>query len=919
MTDAIILKGLKQNNLKNITLTIPKKKIVVFTGVSGSGKSSIVFDTIAAEAARQIGETFPKYVRARMPKYPRPDCDSIENLSPSVIIDQSPMGANSRSTVGTSSEIYSALRLLFSRIGQPYAGSASFFSFNDPEGMCPKCGGLGEIADINLDAILDKSKSLNQGAIKDYVMGASWYFKNNCKSGYFDLDKPVCDYTAEEMHLLLHGTEKNVRPRVFGICTVYRQQYLNRDSENINTERSEQFVLRKPCSLCHGKRLNRIALSCWINGYSISDLCDMELTDLVKVLGEIYDPTVQDLVQGIIRSLNRMIDIGLGYLSLSRPTQSLSGGEAQRVKLVRYLGSSLTDMLYIFDEPSVGMHPRDVYRMNRLLQELRDKGNTVLVVEHDEDVIAIADEVIDVGPLAGTEGGRIVFQGSYEQLLVSGTKTGNALSALKHIPAKQEKPLEFLPIRNANLHNLKNCCVDIPLHCICVVTGVAGSGKSSLMQVFAETYKDRVVRIDQKPITATNRSTPASFMGFMDEIRKVFAKETGADAGMFSFNSLGGCKKCHGKGEIVTELAFMDPIVTTCEECGGKRYSAEALSYTYKDKTILDVLSMTAQEAEQFFDNIKIQKKIRAMNEVGLSYLTLGQPMSTLSGGERQRIKLADSLSKKGSIYLLDEPTTGLHPTDTDNLMQLFRSLLKKGNSVIIIEHNLEVMKMADYILDIGPDGGKNGGQVVFSGTPREMLSASTITAQCLQRSNSGQRFTPEEMRRLTAIREENREEEDMNGLRLNPIGRVECAEGDFRIVLCREYRDALTGLSGFSHVQVLWWFDGCDNDHDRAVMTVQKPYTKGPEILGTFATRAPARPNPIAITPCEILSVDAEKGVVHLSYIDAMEGTPVLDIKPYTPSLDRVDSAKTPQWCAHWPKSYEESGDFDWESEFNF
>jgi len=921
----ILIKGLRQNNLKNINLTIPKGKLVVFTGVSGSGKSSIVFDTVAAESARQTNETYPAYIRSRLPKYPKPDFDFMENLSPSVVIDQSPMGSNARSTVGTASEIYSALRLLFSRLGKPYAGSASFFSFNDPAGMCSACAGLGLVTDIDLDAIIDRDKSLNQGAITDSILQVgSWYWKQYIASGFFDPDKPIKEYSEKEMNLFLYGSEsghdKPLSKRVPGLYNLYKKRYLIRDSSHIAMEKADRLLTQKPCFLCRGRRLNPIALSCWINGNSIADLCEMELTELYRELEKISSPSVRDLVDGIRLSVRRMIDIGLGYLNLSRPIDSLSGGEAQRVKLVRHLSSSLSDMLYIFDEPSTGLHPRDVYRMNALLTELRDKGNTVLVVEHDEDVISIADEVIDIGPLAGAEGGRVVFQGSYQALLESDTLTGRALKKGKRLSPAPLSPTGFLPLRNACLHNLKGCDVDIPLGCICVITGVAGSGKSSLVQTFAEKYRDRIIRIDQKPVTATNRSTPASYLSFWDEIRKEFAEVNHTDIGMFSFNSLGGCPHCKGKGEIVTELAFMDPIVTTCEECEGRRFSQTALSYRLRGKDITEVSAMTVQEALAFFDNPKILRRLRDMETVGLSYLTLGQPMSTLSGGERQRIKLAESLSKKGSVYLLDEPTTGLHPSDIEKLMQLYRKLVKKGNSVIIIEHNTEVMCSADYIIDVGPDGGKNGGEVVFHGTPQEMVDHSdTITAKCLRKALSGQHFTREELQSMAAVSDEKQAEESMQAFRLNPIGRIESDEKGFRLVLSPDYAPALEGLEGFSHLEVIWWFDRCDTPQARSALTARKPYTKGPETLGTFATRSPERPNPIAISHAGILSIDRQGATIILDYIDALPGTPILDIKPYTPSLERIQTAKVPDWCAHWPKNYEDSENFDWEKEFNF
>lgn len=917
MNEKIIIKGLRQNNLKDVSLEIPKNKIVVFTGVSGSGKSSIVFDTIAAEAARQLNATYPAYMRSRLPKYPKPDCDSIENLSPGIVIDQSPLGSTARSTVGTSSEIYASLRLLFSRIGQPYAGTASCFSFNDPAGLCPTCAGLGKVAGIDVDSLMDKRLSLNGGALLDStIKKGSWYWKQCVGSGRVDPDKSIEEFSPAEMDFLLNGDRQTKFP---GLCTIYRKRYLNRDDSKIQHEKAARYVRQTVCPDCQGRRLNRIALSCWIEGCSIADLCDMELTQLRDFIAKIDNPAVRDLTDSIRRSLTRIIDIGLGYLSLARETQSLSGGEAQRVKLVRHLGSSLSDMLYIFDEPSTGMHPRDVYRMNNLLRELRDKGNTVLVVEHDEDVIAIADEVVDVGPLAGAAGGQIIFQGSYAALLEADTPTGQALRDRCALPGKPlGKPSGFLPVRNAGIHNLKGCDADIPLGCVCVVTGVAGSGKSSLMQVFADTYRDRVIRLDQKPITATNRSTPASYLGIMDEIRKLFAEANGVDEGMFSFNSLGACPHCKGKGVIVTEMAFMDPVATVCEVCGGARYSHEALSYSYKGKNILQALAMTAEEAATFFEGSRMVRKLQSLVEVGLQYLALGQPMSTLSGGERQRIKLATCLGKKGNIYLLDEPTTGLHLSDIGKLMELFRRLVRRGNSVVVVEHNVEVMKQADYIIDIGPDSGRHGGEVVFCGTPQQMAAENkTITARCLNRACGGGHFSDNELEALTSIHPNDNITTDMTRLALNPIGRIE-ADGTFRILLDPKYREALIGLEGFSHVQILWWFDGCDNARDRSATTVRNSYAHGPELLGTFATRSPARPNPIAVTVAEVLGIDIDTASIELGFIDALPGTPVLDIKPYTPSLDRVAHPIVPDWCRHWPESYEDSGSFDWEKELN-
>lgn len=742
----IIIRGLRQNNLKNVSLDIPKGKIVVFTGVSGSGKSSIVFDTIAAESQRQMNETYTAFMRGRLPKYEKPKVERIDNLSASVIVDQSRLGGNARSTVGTISDMYAALRLLYSRIGTPYAGTASYFSFNDPNGMCKTCSGIGKILDLDIERAIDPEKSWNESMLNLPAFNVgNYYWKIYTGSGLFDLDKKYRDYTPQERNLLLFGSREPGGPRehkkVEGIKTQFQRLCLMKGPEEQSDHtlrRLNQFMEECTCPDCGGRRLNEKSLSCKVEGYSIDEMCAMEFTELVSVLRKITDPRAKTIVEALTASLERMIDIGLPYLSMDRESSTLSGGEAQRLKLVRYMGSALTGMTYIFDEPSTGMHPRDVYRMTRLLQSLRDKGNTVLVVEHDKDVISIADEVIDVGPLAGKNGGQILFQGSYEALLLSGTRTGNAMKHTEQLKELPRVPKEFLPVRNADVHNLKNVSVDIPLGVLTVVTGVAGSGKSSLIRdVFAKQYHDRVVLVDQSPVTATGRSTPATFLGFFDEIRKVLAKENGVDAGLFSFNSKGACPACSGRGQIVTELVFMDPVTTVCEACEGKRYSREAMSYQYKGKNIVEILEMSAGDAYEFFkENGKLKKALGAMLEVGLPYLSLGQPLSTLSGGERQRVKLAKDLYKKGNIYVLDEPTTGLHASDVKTVMELLDSLVDRGNTVIVIEHNLDVMKCADWLIDVGPDGGTAGGEIVFTGTPRQMVeNAHTITAEYLRKS----------------------------------------------------------------------------------------------------------------------------------------------------------------------------------------
>ena len=745
MSKDIVIRGLRQNNLKNVSLNIPKNKIVVFTGVSGSGKSSIVFDTIAAESQRQMNETYSAWVRGRLPKYEKPHVEFIDNLTASVIIDQSRISGNARSTVGTISDMYASLRLLFSRIGEPYVGPASYFSFNNPNGMCKTCSGIGKILDLDIEQVIDPEKSFNEGMLNLPAFGVgNYYWKMYAGSGLYNLDKKWKDYTEEERNLLLYGSRtkngEREHKRIEGIKNQFQRLCLMKgpEEQNDNTlKRLNRFMRETVCPDCQGKRLNPEALSCKVQGYTITEMCEMEFTHLREILLAIEDPRVTVVVKGLIDGLTRMIDIGLPYLFMNRETVTLSGGEAQRLKLVRYMGISLTGMTYIFDEPSVGMHPRDVFRMSRLLQSLRDKGNTVLVVEHDKDIISIADEIIDVGPLAGRNGGNILFQGSYEALLASGTLTGNAMKEKVQVKEHVRKPKEFLPVRDAHLHNLKHIDVDIPLHVLTVVTGVAGSGKSSLIRdVFAKQYEEKVVLVDQSAITATGRSTACTYLGFFDEIRKVFAAENQVDAGLFSFNSKGACPSCKGRGAITTELVFMDPVTTVCEACEGKRYSKEALSYTYKGKNIEEVLDMNVEDAREFFGGLpKIRKHLDALLETGLPYLSLGQPLSTLSGGERQRVKLAKELHKKGNVYVLDEPTTGLHASDIKKVMALLDGLVDRGNTVIVIEHNTDVMKMADYIIDIGPDGGSAGGEVVFTGTPSQMIEkGNTITAEFLRK-----------------------------------------------------------------------------------------------------------------------------------------------------------------------------------------
>ena len=742
--DPIKIRGLKQNNLKNISLDIPKNKIIVFTGVSGSGKSSIVFDTIAAESQRQMNETYSAWIRGRLPKYEKPNVELIDNLNPSVIIDQSRLGGNARSTVGTISDMYSALRLLFSRIGIPQIGPASHFSFNNPNGMCQTCAGIGKVMDFDINNFIEQDKTYDEGFFLLPAFGpGKYYWKVYRRPEYFRTDVPWKDLTEREQNIILYGSwtkdGERVDKKLEGVYRQFKRLVLMKGPEEQNDytlKKIGQYMYECECPDCSGKRLNSKTLSCKINGYNIADMCEMEFETLREELSKIDDPRAVSIVNQLIASLDRMIDIGLPYLSMNRESSTLSGGEAQRLKIVRYMGSSLCGMIYIFDEPSTGMHPRDVHRMAQLLKSLRDKGNTVLVVEHDKDIISIADEVIDVGPLAGKNGGQILFQGSYEALLLSDTKTGKALNYEMGIKDNPRIPKEFLPVRGANLHNLKNVDIDIPLGILTVVTGVAGSGKSSLIRdVFAKQYEDQVVLIDQSAITATGRSTVCTYLGFFDEIRKVFAKENNVSDSLFTFNGKGACPYCKGRGAITTELVFMEPVTTVCEYCNGTRYSDEALRYNYKGKNIVDVLNMSVEDAVLFFsDNKKIMNHLQSLMEVGLPYISLGQPLSTFSGGERQRVKLAQNIKKKGNIYILDEPTTGLHASDITKVMEILEGIVDRGNTVIVIEHNTDVMKLADYLIDVGPDGGTKGGKIVFKGTPKEMVEhGNTITAEYLK------------------------------------------------------------------------------------------------------------------------------------------------------------------------------------------
>src|SRR5499427_7762648 len=745
MTEFITIRGARENNLKDVTLQIPKRKLTIFTGVSGSGKSSIVFDTLATEAQRQLYENFSLFIRNFLPKYPRPDADAIENLTMAVIVDQKRLGGGSHSTVGTVTDIHGVLRLLLSRVGKPSAGGAIAYSFNDPRGACSECGGLGKKVGVVSDDFLDMSKSLNEGAVQ-VPFFSDWDVQAYILSGFFDNDKKLSKFTKDEMELLLHGKDRKFKVKFGGrtinltyggVIEKIERSYIRRDIKTLS-ERTQKAVMPylKPreCRSCKGARLSPAALASKINGHNIADLSSLEVGELLKVVRGIKEPKAGPIVHALVERLQAVVNIGLEYLSLNRETDTLSGGESQRVRMVKHLGSSLVDVMYIFDEPSVGLHPRDVHRLNELLGRLRDKGNTVIVVEHDPAVIEAADHIVDVGPGAGSAGGTIVFEGTYEKLLKSGTLTGRHLMQALPIKKDVRKPTGQLRVKNARANNLKNISVDIPKGVLTAVTGVAGSGKSSLIDEAFLVQHPGAIAIDQSAVGTSTRSNPATYTGVMDDLRKAFASANQVEAGLFSFNSKGACEACNGSGVVYTDLGFLDSFKSPCEVCQGRRFKDEVLAYRLDGKTISDVLAMTVAEAVELFQKRKeIVRKLQAMHDVGLAYLTLGQPLSTLSGGECQRIKLASELHKDGTVYVMDEPTTGLHMSDIAHLLQLIDRLVDGGNTVIVIEHNLDVIRGADWIIDVGPEGGNNGGEVVFEGTPAELVKAKrSLTGQYL-------------------------------------------------------------------------------------------------------------------------------------------------------------------------------------------
>ncbi|GAA3486572.1 excinuclease ABC subunit UvrA [Streptomyces cremeus] len=747
----IQVRGARANNLRNVSVDLPKRRLTVFTGVSGSGKSSLVFGTVAAESQRLINETYSAFLQGFMASQSRPDVDALHHLSAAIVVDQERMGANSRSTVGTATDAYAMLRIVFSRLGTPNLPSAGAFSFNVPEGMCPECEGMGQVSDIDVDQLVDRKKSLNEGAI--IVPGSpvdSWPWQITVNSGFFDPDKKVQDYSEQEWADLLHmpPTKVKVGRNNFtyeGLAVRMQRTVLVKDRESMQAHVRafvDRAVVFADCPECGGSRLTRAALASKVDGVNIAECSAMQISDLAKFVGGLAAPEVAPLLTNLRELLDSLVEIGLGYLSLDRPAGTLSGGEAQRVKMVRHLGSPLTDVTYIFDEPTTGLHPHDIRRMNDLLLRLRDKGNTVLVVEHKPEVIRIADHVVDLGPGAGTAGGELCYSGDVAGLTTSGTLTGRHLAHKAGLKARVRRPTGVLSITGANQHNLKDVGVDLPTGVLTVVTGVAGSGKSSLIHGNLP-GREGVVVADQSPIRGSRRSNPATYTGLLTPVRNAFAKANGVKAALFSANSEGACGTCGGIGLVYTDLGVMAQVSSVCETCGGKRFTAEVLAYTLNGRNIHEVLGMSVAEAHDFFaDDGAVGgaagKQARALlgrlGDVGLGYLRLGQPLNTLSGGERQRLKLAIHMAEKAATYVLDEPTTGLHMADVDQLLALLDRLVDAGNTVVVIEHHQAVMAHADWLVDLGPGGGHDGGRIVFEGTPGELVaSGTTLTARHLR------------------------------------------------------------------------------------------------------------------------------------------------------------------------------------------
>ncbi|MGW5877331.1 ATP-binding cassette domain-containing protein [Nocardiopsis terrae] len=740
--DTIEVRGARENNLDNVSLDIPKRRLSVFTGLSGSGKSSLVFGTIAAESQRLINETYTAFLQSFMPSVGRPDVDALRNLSAAIIVDQERMGANSRSTVGTATDAHAMLRIVFSRAGTPRLEPSSVFSFNNSEGMCPECEGLGRTNQIDVEELYDRDLSLNEGAITvpGYAVD-NWYWQVFAHSGLLDPDRKLRDYTDEEWQSFLYQPATKVKVGTNnlsyeGLVPKIKRTYLAKDREKMQSSIRafvDRAVVFSVCPECAGTRLNASARQVRVNRRTITECASMQISDLTEFVRDIDEPSVKPLVDNLAHTLGSLVEVGLGYLSLDRESGTLSGGEAQRVKMVRHLGSSLSDVTYVFDEPTVGLHPHDIERMNNLLLSLRDNGNTVLVVEHKPETIAIADHVVDLGPGAGPDGGTVTYTGDVAGLRGSGTLTGRHLDHRAQLRESVRTPTGAIPVRGARSHNLRDVSVDIPLGVLTVVTGVAGSGKSSLIHGALPGREDVVV-VDQSAIRGSRRSNPATYTGLLDPIRTAFARANKVKSSLFSANSEGACGECKGAGVIYTDLAMMAGVASTCEKCQGRRFRAEVLEHKLRGRDISEVLAMSVVEARDFFTSGNARTILDRMYDVGLGYLGLGQPLTTLSGGERQRLKLAVSMARKGAVYVLDEPTTGLHLADVDRLLALLDRLVDDGNTVVVIEHHQAVMAHADHVIDLGPGAGHDGGRIVFEGTPAELVDgAETLTARHLR------------------------------------------------------------------------------------------------------------------------------------------------------------------------------------------
>ncbi|MGL9926787.1 MULTISPECIES: ATP-binding cassette domain-containing protein [Enterococcus] len=733
----IEIKHASQNNLKNISVNIPKKQLTVVTGLSGSGKSSLVFDTLAAESRRELNDTFSSFVQNYLPKYGRPEVEKIENLPVAIVIDQKKVAGNSRSTVGTYTDIYTFLRLLFSRAGSPFVGYSDTFSFNHPDGKCPTCDGLGKITEINLHQLVDYDKSLNEGPIDfpTFTVG-NWRWKRYAHSGLFDLDKKIKDYSPEELALFLYAPQQKLAnpPKEWphtalyeGIVPRMQRSILHTDEGKRHQKYLNHFVTVKRCPDCLGSRVNERVRSCKINQKSIADAVDMPLTELHSFIRSMDLSLIKTIQEELLVRLEALINIGLSYLTLGRATETLSGGEAQRIKIAKYVNSALNDIMYILDEPSAGLHPKDIERISRALLNLKNKGNTVVLVEHNPQLIREADFIIDIGPFAGENGGHVQFSGTYDAFLASKTLTSQALQEPLTLNDQPRIARKSLTIEHATLHNLNNLSVEVPLGVLTVICGVAGSGKSSLAEEIyqkAQADNQEIIHLSQKSITANLRSTPMTYLNIFDKVRKLFAEENHVSPALFSYNSKGACPTCKGKGIIVSDMSFMEDVTSICETCHGTRYKEEVLHYLYNGKNIVEVLALSVKDGYDFFKDQPFALSLKNLLEVGLGYLKLNQSLSTLSGGELQRVKLADTLHQKKAIYLMDEPTDGLHLIDIQQSLQLFNRMVEEGNSLILLEHHIDVIKSADWLIELGPEGGENGGQLLFTGTPANMLNS---------------------------------------------------------------------------------------------------------------------------------------------------------------------------------------------------